>query len=70
MAMPKKRLSHHKSGTRRSQLKATLSEITYCPKCHEPRKAHTVCKNCGTYRSRIVIVPGTKKETSPAEEKA
>lgn len=71
MAMPKKRMSHVRSGTRRSQIKLELPQITYCPKCHEARMAHSVCKNCGTYRGRQVI---TIKENAPVdapvEEKA
>ncbi len=55
MAVPKKRMSHMRSGTRRSQLKATLPQIVFCDKCHAPRLPHTVCGNCGTYRGRAVI---------------
>lgn len=60
MAMPKKRMSHMRSGTRRSQIKLDLPQITYCPKCHEPRMAHVVCMNCGTYRGREVIMQKVK----------
>ena len=48
-----------RSGTRRSQIKLVLPQITYCPNCHEARMAHAVCLSCGTYRGREVIV---KKE--------
>lgn len=44
-----------RSGTRRSQLKATLPQIVYCDKCHNARLPHNVCGNCGTYRGRAVI---------------
>jgi large subunit ribosomal protein L32 len=65
MAMPKKRMSHVRSGTRRSQIKLELPQITFCPQCHEPRLAHAVCPSCGTYRGRQVIV---QKEKVAAEE--
>ncbi len=55
MAMPKKRMSHMRSGTRRSQIKPHLSGMVFCPKCHSPRLLHTVCKVCGTYRGRVVL---------------
>ncbi len=61
MAMPKKRMSHMRSGTRRSQIRATLPEIVFCPKCHSPRLPHTVCKVCGTYRGRVVLNVNTKQ---------
>ncbi len=55
MAQPKKRMSHMRSGTRRSQLGLTLPSLVFCPKCHAPRLPHTVCKSCGTYRGRQVL---------------
>jgi len=64
MAMPKKRLTPHKQGTRRSQIHATLPSIAFCPKCHSPKVAHEVCKVCGEYRGRVVL---TKKEKAPVE---
>lgn len=65
MATPKKRLSHMRSGTRRSQLHITLPSVIFCPKCHSPRLPHTVCQICGTYRGRAVI-DVTKKVAVPA----
>jgi large subunit ribosomal protein L32 len=65
MAMPKKRMSHVRSGTRRSQIKLELPQTTFCPQCHEPRLAHAVCASCGTYRGRTVIV---QKEKVVVEE--
>lgn len=70
MAMPKKRLSHSKSGTRRSQISATLPTITFCPKCHSPRLAHTVCKECGTYRGKVVIDKTVVKKTEAEAEES
>lgn len=64
MAVPKKRMSHVRSGTRRSQLHATLPGVVFCPNCHAPRLAHTVCHECGMYRKRVVI---EKKPVAAAE---
>ncbi|MFA6082005.1 MAG: 50S ribosomal protein L32 [Patescibacteria group bacterium] len=63
MAMPKKRMSHMRSGTRRSQLSATLPTVMFCPNCHAPRQSHAVCENCGQYRGKQVVA---KVEATPA----
>ncbi len=68
MAMPKKRMSKVRSGTRRSQIKYALPGTFYCPKCHSPRLPHTVCPVCGTYRGREVVVQKTKTQTSAEQQ--
>jgi large subunit ribosomal protein L32 len=68
MAMPKKRMSHVRSGTRRSQIKATLPGFVYCPNCHAPRLAHTVCPECGFYRGRSVVEKTVKTAATPSTE--
>ena len=40
---------------RRSQHKAANPNTQACPSCGEPRLAHRVCSNCGTYRGRTVV---------------
>lgn len=69
MAMPKKRMSHVRSGTRRSQIHFSLPSVVYCPKCHSPRLPHTVCSVCGTYRGREVIDMTTKQMQASADTK-
>lgn len=66
MAMPKKRLTPNKQGNRRSQIHATMPSVSFCPKCHSPKQAHMVCKVCGEYRGRVVIVK--KDKVTPAAE--
>jgi large subunit ribosomal protein L32 len=55
MAEPKKKLSKSRTGSRRNQIKLAAVGVNYCEKCHEPKLRHTVCKNCGTYRGKVVL---------------
>ena len=55
MAEPKKRTNNSKQGMRRMHDKVNAGAIVYCEKCHEPKRQHTVCENCGTYKSEQVI---------------
>lgn len=60
MAEPKKKLSHSRSGNRRSHLakQVTKSNLTVCEKCKQKILTHHICPFCGYYRSKTVI---TKK---------
>jgi large subunit ribosomal protein L32 len=55
MPQPKKRLSHTRSGNRRSHLKLQSVAVTSCSNCHTPVSPHTVCLNCGYYRGKRAI---------------
>ena len=55
MAMPKKRMSQTRTGTRRSQISLPVITFTNCPQCNRPRLLHTACGNCGTYKGHAVI---------------
>ena len=60
MAVPKGKVSKARRNTRNSaNFKATAPTLVECPKCHEMKKPHTVCKKCGSYKGETVIV---KKE--------
>jgi large subunit ribosomal protein L32 len=56
MAVPKKRTSSARRDKRRAQHKAAIPSLNRCPRCHEPRLPHRMCKNCGTYAGREVEV--------------
>lgn len=62
MAMPKKRMSHHRSSTRRAHLALSLKGLRSCPNCQEPTLPHQVCKNCGYYKGRRVRESKAKTE--------
>lgn len=56
MAVPKGKVSKQRRNTRNSaNFKAEAPALVECPKCHELKKPHTVCKNCGTYKGKTVV---------------
>ena len=62
MAVPKGKVSKQRRNTRNSaNFKAEAPSLVECPKCHELKKPHTVCKNCGTYKGKTVVEDKTKK---------
>ena len=50
MAVPKSKQSKSRTNKR---FAATLAE---CPHCHELKQSHAVCKNCGYYDGKEVVV--------------
>ena len=57
MAVPKQKQSHSRTNKRRSQHKLSAPAVNECPQCHQPRRPHRVCANCGTYGRRGVVAP-------------
>jgi len=55
LAVPKGRMSKSRRDKRRANWKLTLPGLVACPKCHEPKLPHRVCKSCGYYKDRTVI---------------
>jgi large subunit ribosomal protein L32 len=55
MGVPKRRTSKARKNKRRSAIKLTSPAVTACPRCHEPKVAHTVCQACGYYRELEVL---------------
>ncbi len=55
MPVPKKRVGHSCQGHRRSNWKATIPAINFCPNCGAPKHLHTLCGTCGFYKDRIVL---------------
>ncbi len=55
MAVPKRRTSRSKKGSRRSHHHLTPVQVQYCPRCNEPVLPHRVCPNCGSYQGKDVI---------------
>lgn len=55
MANPTNRASRTRKRLRRANWKATAPQTGMCPQCHEPKRPHTVCGNCGYYKGREVI---------------
>jgi len=55
MPLPKRRKSKSKRDMRRAHYKATLPNLSPCPKCGEAKPSHRACPNCGTYKGHKVI---------------
>ncbi|MGH2541255.1 MAG: 50S ribosomal protein L32 [Ardenticatenaceae bacterium] len=50
MAVPKKKLSRARRDRRRAHTALKRLNLVACPQCHELKRPHSVCPNCGTYR--------------------
>lgn len=59
MASPKKQSSHARKGKRRSHWHLTAPGANKCPHCGAPRRPHRVCRACGHYGEREVLVVET-----------
>ncbi len=56
MALPKYKVSRARGRRRRTHYKLNAPTLVACPQCREMKLAHRVCKNCGSYNGRQVIV--------------
>ena len=57
MAVPKRRTSRSRKGTRRAHHFIVPLQIQYCSNCKEPVLGHRVCGGCGYYQGREVVAP-------------
>jgi len=55
MAVPKRRTSQSRQGSRRSHHHKKPLQIQYCSHCEQPVLPHRVCPNCGFYQGREVV---------------
>ena len=56
MAVPKKKTSKARSGSRRAENnKVSMPNLIACANCKEMKIAHNVCPNCGMYRGKKMI---------------
>ncbi|MBI2031012.1 MAG: 50S ribosomal protein L32 [Candidatus Levybacteria bacterium] len=65
---PKKRHSRQRQGKRRKSIKLGLTNRAVCENCHKIIKPHTVCKFCGYYNKKQIIIPKVKKEKKEKPE--
>lgn len=61
MAVPKRRQSNARTGSRRAHDHLKARELSYCPKCSTAKPTHVVCPNCGYYMGRVVVEPKEEK---------
>jgi large subunit ribosomal protein L32 len=55
MGVPKRRVSHARQGERRAHLALSVPRLEECPHCHELKRSHHACRNCGYYGGRLAI---------------
>jgi large subunit ribosomal protein L32 len=54
MAVPKRKTSKTRRDKRRATHAVETPRLNVCPVCHQPKRPHHVCPNCGQYRGREV----------------
>ncbi|MCL4192830.1 MAG: 50S ribosomal protein L32 [Thermoguttaceae bacterium] len=57
MAVPKRRHSNARTGSRRAHDHKTPRQLEYCSVCSAAKPTHAVCPNCGDYMGRKVVEP-------------
>lgn len=55
-AHPKKKISNVQQATRRAAKQLTLQQLSRCSHCQAPTVPHIVCKECGYYKGKPVVV--------------
>jgi len=55
MGVPKRRVSHARQGERRSHHALSLPNLEECPHCHQKKRMHHACLNCGWYGDREAV---------------
>ncbi|MDR1491110.1 MAG: 50S ribosomal protein L32 [Planctomycetaceae bacterium] len=60
MAVPKRKQSNARTGTRRSHDHKEKIQLTHCSECSEAIPTHVVCPNCGKYQGRLFVEPKEK----------
>lgn len=64
MALPKGKVSKSRGRLRRTHWKLELPAIVECPQCHKMKLSHRVCKACGYYDGKQVIVVDEEKKNA------
>ncbi|MCL2743579.1 MAG: 50S ribosomal protein L32 [Planctomycetaceae bacterium] len=55
MAVPKRKHSNARTGTRRSHDHKKLVQLSNCLQCNKAIPTHTICPQCGYYMGRKVV---------------
>jgi len=55
MAVPKRRHSNARTGSRRAHDALKAKQLSYCPKCSTAVPTHRVCPKCGYYQGRTLV---------------
>ncbi|MEK7502366.1 MAG: 50S ribosomal protein L32 [Patescibacteria group bacterium] len=66
---PKRRHSRQRKGKRRASIALKTYTGIVCSNCTALNPSHVVCKSCGFYQGKAVIVRKEKKEKEKEESK-
>lgn len=55
MAVPKRKHSNARTGSRRAHDRLRPKQLVACPKCSTRIATHVVCPKCGSYMGRTVV---------------
>lgn len=55
MAVPKRKMSKARRDSRRANWKLAAPCLVECPQCHELKRPHHVCTECGYYDGKEVV---------------
>ena len=55
MAVPKRKMSKARRDSRRANWKLAAPALVECPQCHELKRPHHVCTECGYYDGKEVV---------------
>jgi large subunit ribosomal protein L32 len=61
MAVPKRKHSNARTGTRRAHDALLPRQLENCPSCSTAVPSHAVCPNCGYYMGRKVVAGSSAK---------
>ena len=62
MAVPKRKHSNARTGSRRSHDHKKLVQRTFCLECNTAIPSHVVCPKCGFYMGRLVDEKAAEKQ--------
>lgn len=58
MAVPKRKVSPHRRGNRRSHDSLKPEAFAECSNCGELKRPHNLCTACGHYNGREIVAVG------------
>jgi large subunit ribosomal protein L32 len=64
MAVPQRRTSKTRKRKRRTHIKLNVPGMVVCPNCGELTLAHRVCKVCGHYGGKEVVVATSSDDSN------
>lgn len=57
MAVPKRKHSNARTGSRRAHDALKPRQLQTCPKCSTSVPSHVICPKCGYYMGRVIVEP-------------